>query len=287
MSDLSYIYSPHSIKPDTELVWDYKNGYIIDADSGEVVGEIMVADPTMSFENELEDELKFNHYKVLRQYVDLTPNQRRTWGKAWLYIKSRGYDVDPYILAKIVKQIYESKRNASPKTKTVSATILALRISGYSINIEQICRELEVDEKECNQVYNVLREVYKDGVPIPTENRYAKILNLVNQFPDKEVTTVAQKLLKYAKIDGKPSTSVASTLIYIAGLLLGKDITMKRVAEFYNVSEISIRNNYKGKVLPITVTQTRAGVVTEIRIPSSICRELEDFRLSPKVICIS
>jgi transcription initiation factor TFIIIB Brf1 subunit/transcription initiation factor TFIIB len=284
---LSYIYLDPDKLEEIELVWDYKNGYIIDADSGEVVGEIMVADPTMSFENELEDELKFNHYKVLRQYVDLTPNQRRTWGKAWLYIKSRGYNVDPYILAKIVKQIYESKRKASPKTKTASATILALRISGYSINIEQICRELELDEKECNQVYDVLREMRKDGVPIPTENRYAKILNLVNQFPDKEVTTVAQKLLKYAKIDGKPSTSVASTLIYVASLLLGKDITMKRVAEFYNVSEVSIRNNYKGKVLPISVTQTRAGVVTEIRIPSSICRELEDFRLSPKVICIS
>jgi len=287
LSNLSYIYNPHSIKPDTELVWDYKNGYIIDADSGEVVGEIMVADPTMSFENELEDELKFNHYEILRQYVDLTPNQRRTWGKAWLYIKSHGYDVDPYILAKIVKQIYESKRSASPKTKTVSATILALRISGYSTNIEQICRELELDEEECRQVYDVLREVYKDGVPIPTENRYIKISSLIQRFPDKEVATVAQKLLKYAKIDGKPSTSVASTLIYVASLLLSKpDITMKRVAEFYNVNEVSIRNNYRGKVLPISVTQTRAGVVTEIRIPNKICRDLENFRLSPKVVCI-
>jgi len=269
-----------------DLVWDYKNGFIINTQNGEVVGEILYIDPTTGFENQLEDKIKFSHYSLMIPRVRLTRAQRLAWRRAWLYLKSHGYDIDPVLLAKIIRQIYESKRGASPNAKIASAAALSLRISGYTVDIKQICKEFELDEEECRQVYDVLREVFKDGVPLPAENRYMKILNLVNQFPDKEVAAVAMRLLRYAKIDGRSSASVVATLVYVAGLLLGKDVTMKMVAEFYNVNEVSIRNNYRGKVLPISVSQTRAGVVTEIRIPDKICRDLEDFKLSPKVACV-
>jgi transcription initiation factor TFIIIB Brf1 subunit/transcription initiation factor TFIIB len=127
--------------------------------------------------------------------------------------------------------------------------------------------------------------MFKEGIAIPAENRYAKILKMVEQFPDREVATVAQRLLRYAKIDGKASTSVASTLVYIAGLLLGKQgTTMQRVAQFYGVSEASIRNNYR-RILPITVVQNKAKLVSEIRVPKKMCRELKEFQLSQKVVC--
>ena len=287
MTNLSYaLYLDPDKLENKSLVWDYRNGYVIDADSGEVIGEIMVADRSMSFENDLEDEERFVHYKVLRSYIDLTIHQRHTWGKVWSYLRSRNYDVDPVLLAKIVKQIYKSKRSASPDVKVVSATILSLRMSGYNVDIKQVCQEFELNEEECNQVYEVLREVFKDGMSIPAENRYTKILSLIDQYPDKEVTSLAVRLLKYAKIDGKSSASVASTLIYIAGLLIDKNITMKSVAEFYKVSEASIRNNYKGRLLPITVRLTNANVAEVIYVPKKICRDLEDFKLSSKVICV-
>ena len=268
-----------------ELVWDYKNGCIINAITGEVVGEIMVADYTMGFEDQHEEEVN-RHYSLMIPRVRLTNAQRSAWRRAWLYLKSHGYDIDPVLLAKIIRRIYESKRGASPNAKIASATALSLRINGYSVDIKQICKEFELGDKECNEVFEVIRELIKDGMPLPAENRYIKIMNMIQQFPDKEVASVAMRLLKYAKIDGRSSASVVATLVYVAGLLLNRDITMESVAEFYKVSEASIRNNYKGKIMPISVTLTKANVAEAIYIPKKICKDLEDFTLSPKVVCV-
>jgi len=268
-----------------ELVWDYKNGCIINVITGEVVGEIMVADYTMGFEDQHEEEGVNRHYSLMIPRVRLTNAQRSAWRRAWLYLKSHGYDIDPVLLAKIIRRIYESKRGASPNAKIASATALSLRINGYSVDIKQICKEFELGDKECNEVFEVIRELIKDGMPLPAENRYIKIMNMIQQFPDKEVASVAMRLLKYAKIDGKPIASIASTLIYIAGLLIDKNITMKSIAELYKVSDASIRNN-KEKILPITIKLSKAKVVEAIYIPKKICKDLEDFTLSPKVVCV-
>lgn len=282
---MSYIYILNQKPNADELAWDYKNGFIINTQNGEVVGEILYIDPTTGFENQLEDKIKFSHYNFMLTKIRLTSAQRLAWRRAWLYLKSHGYDIDPVLLAKIIRQIYESKRGASLNAKIASATALSLRISGYTMDIKQVCQEFELNEKECNQVHEVLKEVFKDGVHIPAENRYLKILDMIQQHPDKEVASVAMRLLMRAKIDGKSRASVASTLIYVAGLLLDKDVTMKSVAEFYGVSDASIRNN-KEKILPITVKLTKANAVEAIYIPKKICKDLEDFKLSPKVVCV-
>lgn len=286
MTNLSYIYNPHLLKPESELVWDYRNGYIIDSATGEVVGEILYADHTMGFENSLENEERFVHYNVLRSYIDLTSYQRRVWGYAWEYIKSRGYDVDPYVLAKVVRLVYGVKANAPVDAKAVATIVVALRMHGYSIDVEKVCQENGLSREECGKVFEILRELIKSGVRIPAENRYEKIMNLIQQFPDKEVASLAVRLLKYAKIDGKPTTSVVATLIYVAGLLLDKGITMKDLAKLYEVSEVRIRNNYKGKILPIMVRLTNANVAEAIYVPKKICKDLEDFKLSQKVVCV-
>ncbi len=287
MTNLTYILNldPNKLE-NMELAWDYKNGFIINTQNGEVVGEILYIDPTTGFENQLEDEIKFSHYNFMLTKIRLTSAQRLAWRRAWLYLKSHGYDIDPVLLAKIIRRIYESKRGASPNAKIASATALSLRISGYTMNIKQVCQEFELDDKECNEVFEIIRELVKDGMPLPAENRYIKIMNMIQQFPDKEVATVAMRLLKYAKIDGRSSASVVATLVYIADLLLNRDITMKSIAEFYKISEASIRNNYKGKIMPVSVTLTKANVAEAIYIPKKICKDLEDFKLSPKVVCV-
>jgi hypothetical protein len=38
-------------------------------------------------------------------------------------------------------------------------------------------------------------------------------------------------------------------------------------------------------MLPITVVQNEAKTVSEIRVPKKVCMELEEFQLSPKVVC--
>jgi transcription initiation factor TFIIIB Brf1 subunit/transcription initiation factor TFIIB len=266
------------------LVWDYKSGTIIDATSGEVVGEILYADSTMGFRNLDKEEESFEHYGVLRQRIRLTSNQKRVWGEAWMHIVTSGLDVDPYLLARVVRRVFSASNKAPTAVKVAVAVVVALRMSGKPADVREVCRDLELEEK-CDMVYAVIMEMFREGVTIPAENRYAKVLKMIEQFPDREVAMVAQRLLKYAKIDGKASTSVASTLVYIAGLLLGKQgATMQRAAQFYSVSKASIRNNYR-RILPITVVQNKAKLVSEIRVPKKMCRELEEFQLSPKVVC--
>ena len=266
------------------LVWDYKTGTIIDAETGEVVGEILYADAVMGFRSLGKEEEDFEHYAVLRQRVWLTSSQRSVWGKAWMYIVSREPGVDPYLLARVVRHVFGANSKAPTAVKVAVAIVVALRMSGKPADIREVCRDLELENK-CDMVYAVIREMFKEGITIPSENRYAKILKMVELFPDREVAAVAQRLLKYAKIDGRASASVASTLVYIAGLLLGRQGTsMQRVAQFYGVSDASIRNNYR-RILPITVVQNKAKLVSEIRVPKKVCRELKEFQLSQKVVC--
>jgi transcription initiation factor TFIIIB Brf1 subunit/transcription initiation factor TFIIB len=266
------------------LVWDYKTGTIIDAETGEIVGEILYTDAVMGF-RDIDKEEGFEHYAVLRQRVWLTDDQKRVWGKAWRYIVTSGLDVDPYLLARVVKHVFGANSKAPTAVKVAVAVVVALRMSGKPADVRGICRDLELEPKRCDKVFEVIRVMFKEGIAIPAENRYAKILKMVEQFPDKEVVAVAQRLLRHAKIDGKPSASIASTLIYIAGLLIDKNITMKSIAELYKVSDASIRNN-KEKILPITIKLSKANVVEAIYIPKKICKDLEDFTLSPKVVCV-
>jgi len=267
------------------LVWDYKTGAIIDAETGEIVGEILYTDAVMGF-RDIDKEEGFEHYAVLRQRVWLTDDQKRVWGKAWRYIVTSGLDVDPYLLARVVKHVFGANSKAPTAVKVAVAVVVALRMSGKPADVRGICRDLELEPKRCDKVFEVIRVMFKEGIAIPAENRYAKILKMVEQFPDKEVVAVAQRLLRHAKIDGKTSASVASTLVYISGLLLDKQgTTMQRVAQFYGVSDASIRNNYR-RILPITVVQNEAKLVSEIRVPKKVCRELKEFQLSQKVVCI-
>jgi hypothetical protein len=263
-------------------VWDHRTGTIIDAETGEVVGEILYADAVMGFRN-TDSEEGFEHYAVLRQRVRLTRKQRGVWGRAWTYIVSREPGADPHLLARVVRHVFGASSRVPTAVKVAAAVVAALRMSGKPADIREVCRDLEL-ENRCDMVYAAIREMFKEGVAIPPENRYAKILKMVEQFPDKEVAAVAQRLLKYAKIDGRASASVASTLVYIAGLLLGRQVTMHGVAQFYGVSEASIRNNYR-RVLPITVVLDKRCLVSEVRVPKKMCRELKEFQLSQKVVC--
>jgi len=180
------------------LVWDYKSGTIIDADSGEVVGEILYADATMGFR--LVSEESFEHYGVLRQKIWLTRCQRRVWGKAWMHIAASGLDVDPYLLARVVRHVFGASRKAPTAVKVAATIAVTLRMSGKPADIGEICRGLGLEPERCGMVYAVIRELFREGIAVPAGNRYAKILKMIEQFPDREVATVATRLLRYAKI---------------------------------------------------------------------------------------
>jgi transcription initiation factor TFIIIB Brf1 subunit/transcription initiation factor TFIIB len=273
-------------KDEDRLVWDYKNGFIIDVDTGEVVGQIFDTYPSMGFRANIDEKQRFIHYKVVGfRRKNLKRAQRYVWWCAWRYLLSSNIAMDPVSLARIVKMVFKAFRTLHPSVKAVATVFIAMRLSGHSPVLQNICRDFGIDSM-CFKVYDVLRELHRIGISIPLENRSAKISALIEQFPDREVATVALRLLRFARADGKASTSVASTLLYIAGLLLNRlDVTMNRIAEFYKVSIASIRNNYKGKILPIRITLDKASVAVEIHIPRKLCEELKDYSLSPKVIC--
>jgi Transcription factor TFIIB repeat. len=88
-------------------------------------------------------------------------------------------------------------------------------------------------------------------------------------------------------MDGRRSKSVAAALIYLAGLITGREVLQREVASFFNISEQSVARLSSSLVDVIRIARTKARVPVEIDIPKEMCREIEKFtQLSEKVVCV-
>jgi len=273
---------------DPGLVYDYKNGQVIDARSGEVVDTIYTATPEDGFERGGHDLPERVHYE--KWFEPLPKDVWFVFKSAVLYLKNaRGAAIDEKLLVKLSREAWLQvhglfRSGEKQRIAAAAASYVYLKLAGLYTDLEEVCRGLWLGALECSAASRAALRLSTQFKP----DRVKTIANLINRHPNPVLRAAALVLLKHARIDGKSSRAVAATLLYLAGIITGNEVPQREAAEFFGAHEVAIRLSLaKPSIINIKITKSRAGVPLVAEVPNEICREIEKFAsLSEKVVCV-
>ena len=125
----------------------------------------------------------------------------------------------------------------------------ACRITKTQRNLDEIAEFISGDKKEIARTYRLVYNELKLSMPRPNaRNRIPKIASRVN-IP-QNIQQRATALLKEAEEEkitaGKDPNGLAAAALYIACIQGNKKYTQKDIAFAAGVTEVTIRNRYKG-----------------------------------------
>jgi transcription initiation factor TFIIB len=150
-------------------------------------------------------------------------------------------------------------RGRSIKGMAAAATYLSCRQNRLIRTIAELSKASGVDNKVIASNYRFL--VRKMKIFVPPVRASKHITKLANQLGLDGITEgIAHKLLLGAKKQkltaGRGAKSIAAAACYIAATLAGNYRTQREVADFSDLTEVTIRNRYKEmmKRLQITVS---------------------------------
>jgi hypothetical protein len=271
------------VADDPQLVWDWKNGFIVNVATGEVVDQIYVLSEVSGFNVRDYDMLyEFDHYyPLLGKPVHLSKGLRRVYGKAKEFIEDMGIHVDPLLLIRIILVAHEYGNRINVLLPAVTHTYL--RMCNKFIDVSEICKHFDIDNDTCSHACNLvlkLSTVFK-------YNRISAIVQLINKYSNPVVTSVASILLKHARIDGMSSKNIVASLVWLSSQIVGEEASQKSVANLYNMHPFYIPVTVTKMLNNVKIVKTKAGVVAEIVLPKKICEEISKITtLSPKVTCV-
>jgi hypothetical protein len=271
------------VADDPLLVWDWKNGFVINASTGEVVDQIYVLSEASGFNvRDFGKLYEFEHYyPLLGKPVPLSKGLRRVYGYAKEFIESLGIHVDPLLLIRIIRTACGYSRYVDVLLPAV--THIYLRISGKFMDISNICKQFKIDDDTCSHASNLTLKL----TAIFKYDRKATITQLISKYSKPAVVSIAMLLLKPAIIDGTSSKCVAASLVWLSSQIVGEEASQKSVANLYSMHPSRIPVTVAKMLNSVKIVKTKAGVVAEIVLPKKICEEISKItQLSPKVTCI-
>jgi hypothetical protein len=271
------------VADDPQLIWDYKNGFIVNTSTGEVVDQIYVLSESSGFNVRDYGRLhEFEHYyPLLGKPVHLSKGLRRVYRYAKEFIEDMGIHVDPLLLIRIILTAHEHSKYINDLLPAVIHTYL--RTSNKFIGISEICKHFNIDSDTCSHARNIvlkLTSTYK-------YDRKSTIVQLIDRYSNHIVSSVAKILLPHAKIDGIASKCVVASLIWLSSQIVGEEASQKSIANLYNMHPFYIPVTVTKMLNNVKIVKTKAGVVAEIVLPKKICEEISKIaQLSPKVTCV-
>jgi transcription initiation factor TFIIB len=261
------------------VVFDYKNGYVVCADTGEVVDTIIDFRPGRRRRDRLPDrpgekiDLWFpdsnmatdigwsGDERTVKRLRKL--NKRTRFGERekkfleaiymlmrfanTLNLPNKVFEEAAMILRRGVENRIIPITNIS-MCHIATAIIVACRAGGVPITARDVADIANCSE---NDVINMVKTV-SDALNIramhtPPEELAQKLASELNM--SAKAVSKAIDVIKRARdaglVDGKHPAVVAATAVYVAGILTDEYVTQKNLAKIANVSEVSIRHYYK------------------------------------------
>ena len=142
-------------------------------------------------------------------------------------------------------------RGRSIRTIVAACLYAACRMTQTQRGLRDISDRCNVDSKELAKSYRLIYRELGLSVPRPKlQNRVPKIAARVNigqsiQMRAVEILRTAERLKVTA---GKDPTGLAAAALYIACRQSEKPCTQKEIAHAAGITEVTIRNRYKGLV---------------------------------------
>lgn len=158
----------------------------------------------------------------------------------------------PDNVAETAAQIYRtSARMKVAKSKSIlgmtAATVyLACRKCGVSRTLKEVARAAGMEKGSVARYFRlVLKEVEKEYIPPPSVEKYiSKLVNTAKIHP--KVEHLALNLSRQTndpKISsGKAPAGLAAAYVYLSSVMLGQHLPQREVAEFAEVTEVTVRN---------------------------------------------
>ncbi len=158
----------------------------------------------------------------------------------------------PDNVAETAAQIYRtSARMKVAKSKSIlgmtAATVyLACRKCGVSRTLKEVARAAGMDKGSVARYFRlVLKEVEKEYVPPPSVEKYiSKLINMAKINPKVELLALnLSRKTNDSKISsGKAPAGLAAAYVYLSSVLVGEHLPQREVAEFAEVTEVTVRN---------------------------------------------
>jgi transcription initiation factor TFIIB len=140
-------------------------------------------------------------------------------------------------------------KGRSIKSIAAAALYAACRMTSTPRSLRQVADASTRSRKEISRNYRLLLRELRLQMPVDSPNKYvAKIASQIGL--DQQLQNHALELLKHAKdrhVDvGKAPQGVAAAALYIASIVHGQKTTQKALAHASGVTEVTVRNRYKG-----------------------------------------
>jgi len=158
----------------------------------------------------------------------------------------------PHNVAETAAQIYRtSARMKVAKSKSIlgmtAATVyLACRKCGVSRTLKEVARGAGLEKGSVARYFRlVLKDVEKTYVPPPSVEKYiSKLVNMAKIDPRVEhLALMLSRKTNDSKISsGKAPAGLAAAYVYLSSVMLGEHLPQREVAEFAEVTEVTVRN---------------------------------------------
>lgn len=157
-----------------------------------------------------------------------------------------------FIYRKVVKE--HLIRGRSVQHLVVASIYMACRQCNLTKTLEEIARATGIDKKEISRNYRLLIKKFDYLVPLQKPEDF--ITKYSEQLQMGRVTEdIAHKILNTAReirlTSGKAPTGMGAAASYIASqlsgekTLSGEKITQRKIADMYEVTEVTVRNRYR------------------------------------------
>jgi len=158
----------------------------------------------------------------------------------------------PDNVAETAAQIYRtSARMKVAKSKSIlgmtAATVyLACRKCGVSRTLKEVARAAGMDKGSVARYFRlVLKEVEKEYVPPQSVDKYiSKLINMAKINPKVELMalSLSRQTIDSKISSGKAPAGLAAAYVYVSSVLVGEHLPQREVAEFAEVTEVTVRN---------------------------------------------
>ena len=267
-------------------IYDWKNGVVVDPESGEVIDNLFDVSPTDGFRRSEKNDNPYKalHYSIMLN-IFLPKYMYRTLRDALDFLRYRlQNNVDVAELAKIVKSIYLESKGIRVMREAAAAAAIYIYSNIYFnryIDPFNICIEVGGTEKRCRNVRRIIIRLSKKY----RYDRMKVLSNMIDSASDDTATSyIAKLLLRRARPSGSSRVVVAG-LIYLAKAIRDEYTTFKEVAEKVDAGPWLIAR-FVRSFKDVKIVRTRAGAILRIEIHKDLCNEIEKVaKMSKAVVC--
>ncbi len=158
----------------------------------------------------------------------------------------------------------KSAKQAVSKSKSISgmaaaSLYLACRRANVNRSLKEIAKAAGMQSRAAAKYYRLLiSEMESNYVPPPTVQKYiSKLVNKekINTRIERLALELAERANESDISSGKTPAGLAAAYVYIASVMCGEHIPQREIAEFAEVTEVTVRNRCREILENFTIRQ--------------------------------